>query len=221
MLADFPREIVTDLVENLDYQQRKERGICTRPGCPHPACEDSLLCKKHRMLAARALRRHRRRRRKAREIAEKRWAAQRRCLGCGEKRLKGHEHCAKCLVRFDRVEKLVGNHERNPKADRIASNTSIDADGRSRYRGQGKRGRQSVAQLDDQDFRFALDALQKARDGIAFIAQKAAGLSKNERKAAIDAALAHALHSSRLVEDVLDRHGFFGKVDPDAKGKER
>jgi hypothetical protein len=206
--------------ESLGYHERKERQICTYPGCPDDAGETGE-CDRHTARSRRRKRRWKRQQLARQKTLLKIWARKRRCLRCGAKRVSGHEHCTKCLVAIGTAP-IVSGDKQVDKQQRIAAATTIDADGRNRYRGQAKRGRQSVAQLDDQDLRFALEALQKARDGIAWLSTVADGaMSKNEKQDAIGAALAHAIHSSRLVDDVLERHGYFKPIAPERKAIKR
>lgn len=205
--------------EPLDYQQRKEIGQCTYPGCPDPARDDAGTCAKHGKQKARALRRLRRKRAKlARRLLAKR-IAKKLCLRCGARRLSGEEHCAKCLVVAGDIAakaELACRKSRSKKADRIEANTSIDRDGRSRYRGTGKRGRQSVAAIDEKDLEYALDALQRMKSGLAFATSAAtAQLPRLQKQNAINAALALGDQCCRFVEEVLGRHGHFGPVDPE------
>jgi hypothetical protein len=198
------------------YHERKVMGLCTYPGCS-ARVDDHNECTKHRAGTAKRKAKWRAKRARIARKLIRHWRKKKRCLGCGGKRLSGEDHCAKCTVAIGAAQ-LVVSQQAGQKEARIEAATTVDADGRWRYRGQAKRGRQSVAQLDDQDLRFALEALQKARDGIAWLSTVTdSAMSKNEKHDAVSAALAHATHASRLVDDVLDRHGYFKPIAPEPK----
>ena len=203
---------ITDDVGGHSYQERKETGRCTYPGCPDPACEDAGMCQPHR---DRARSRQQKWRQKRARLAKQLLAtrkAKAQCLRCGAKRVSGEDHCAKCLVVVGDLAartqgvciKIRDNHAQ------IEAATKIDAGGRSRYVGQGKRGRQSVASIDTKDFDYAEDALRKMRAGFAFAA--GTDLSRLEKRDAGSAANAFGDLAIRFVEDIQARHGHF--VDP-------
>lgn len=196
--------------EPLDYQARKERGVCTYPGCPEPAREDAGTCEKHGERKARTKRRLRKRRKKLAKILLARRIAKKQCVRCGGKRLSGEEHCANCLLAVGDIAtkaQLVRGKARGKKAERIEINTSIDKDGRSRYRGQGKRGRQSVAAVDATDLAYASDAMKRGVDGLAYSrSSTVAQLPRIQREDLKKASLAELLLARRFLDDVLARH---------------
>jgi hypothetical protein len=142
------------------------------------------------------------------------WSQKRLCLRCGSKRVLGEEHCTKCLVLRGAALARAADKRVDNKRDRIADRTTIDADGRSRYRGQAKRGRQSVAQVDEQDLRYALESIQKAKDGLAFVAALPPGMPRVQKQDAIHAALSLADQGARFIDEVLGRHNYFGDIAP-------
>jgi hypothetical protein len=206
-LADFPRAIVED-AKQLGYHERKERSICTRPGCNADPADDSNECPPHRDDS---------RTRKARSKRRKRskWRRLKRCMTCGRKRLRGRKHCAKCTARLGYTKAARGDKSVDNERDRQFTN-AMETDGwtRSRYRGQGKRGRQSTVQIDDQDLRYAIDAIQKAKNRLMFVSD--AEMPRSERQDAIRAALAQAAHGVRFVEEVLDRHRYGSEIQKPA-----
>lgn len=202
--------------EPLDYQQRKERGVCTYPGCSDRAREDAGTCEKHGERDAKRKRRSRRRRRKLAKILLARRIAKKQCKRCGGKRLSGEDHCAKCLLAVGEIEKkarLACHKTRDKKSDRIEINTSIDKDGRSRYRGQGRRGRQSVAAIDATDLAYAADALKRGTDGLAYAGSPTvAALPRIQRDDLKLASLGEVQLAYRFLGDVLARHRVIAPV---------
>jgi len=194
----------------LGYHERKLLGRCTRLGCPLDARPDANQCPKHSEEEARRKRKTRRARRKARKLARKLWRKQNRCLGCGRKRLRKETRCIICIVAAGDARTLVVRSDGTKKA-RIEAATSIDRDGRVRYRGQGKRGRQSVASLDAKDLDDARDHLQSGIDGLTAVATALANLPRIQREGAKGAALAELRLAYRFVGEVLVRHGV---IDP-------
>lgn len=77
---------------------------------------------------------------------------------------------------------------------------------RTRFRGQGRhrRGRIAGKTIDDQDLKWARDAIDKARDGLVLASDPS--LSRLERDSAVRAAQAHWRHAASFVQDVDDRH---------------
>jgi len=229
MLADFPRELVFD-AKQLGYHEKLTRQICTYRGCNEPPLEDSNECAKHTPKS-----RHRKRRwwrkRAARLKAERKrlkkqrkmFAKRKRCLVCGAKRVKGQEHCVKHAVRIGDLDKLALDKPLDNKAARIAAHTSIDADGRSRFRGQGKRGQPKRGAIDAKDLSYALDALGRGIKGLAFAeALIAQPFTKAESKEAESEALAQLHQAKGFVEDVLKRHRFrLIETDPADKPNRR
>lgn len=194
----------------LDYQTRKERGVCTYPGCPNEPDErqnqESSECETHHEASKARKRRSKRRKKRARKALKKIWRSKGLCLGCGSKRVPREKHCAKCLVLIVGVP-IVESDKKGDKASRIAAHTSIDRDGRSRFRGQGKRGRQSVAAIDSTDLTYAADALKRGTDGLAYSSSTAVSqLPRIQREDLKRASLGEVLLARRFLDDVLVRH---------------
>lgn len=180
------------------YQERKEAGICTRPGCEQAAAEDCNLCPRHR---ADNQKYARRKRLKQRAV----WKKARLCLRCGRKRRQGSKWCTACLIKAGKLKKQERQNPRQITTDR----TWTDATGRERYHGQAQRGRQPIFQLDDQDLEYALEAIQRARVGLAAARAPAMELlPKAERMDAIRAALSLAHLGQRHLDEVLERNRY-------------
>jgi len=216
MLADFPRSVVDEARPLATREDRKVAGVCTYDGCGEDADDESVECPKHRRKSARRKARWRKAKRKlARKLLAKR-IQKKLCMRCGRKRLSGHDHCAKCFIAIGEGVHVVCPKNGDKKSARITANTSIDADGRSRYRGQGKRGQPKRGAIDAKDLGYALDALGRGVKGLAFAdALEGTALTKAQRVEARGEALAQLDQAQRFIEDVLDRHGYFGKTDPD------
>lgn len=209
--ADFPRSVVTEVVENLTYWQRKERGRCTRAGCTEAARSDANQCEKHTADEAARKRRGRRKKKRAIRLARKIWRKQKRCLGCGGQRVKKETRCAKCIIEEGRAPALVVRSDGTKKA-RIEAATSIDRDGRVRYRGRGVRGRQSVASLDEKDLEDAAEHMQRGRDGKTLLATAFLSLPRIQREGAEGAWLSEIELAYRFLGEVLVRHR---RIDPE------
>jgi hypothetical protein len=221
MFGDFAREVVVDVRASLSYHQRKERGLCTRPGCPERG--DGGECDAHQR-DSNARKRKAKRKAKQRALAARRAAKQlakihakrRVCLTCGAKRVPGQKHCAKHLVANGVVSEMLGDKSVD-KTARIRAATHVDRDGRSRYKGQTRRGQPKRNAIDAKDLGYALDALGRGTQGLALAAElETVALAKSERKAAEDEALAQ-LHQARgFIDDVLARHRYrLVETDPD------
>jgi hypothetical protein len=183
------------------YQERKERGVCTYPGCPSSQGEESLRCPKHSELDAKRKARWRQRQAKILRVRVRKSQ----CLRCGGKRLSGEEHCGKCLVTMGKAERASLNSR--DKNARIEAATSVDAGGRSRYRGQGRRGRQSIAATDAKDLEYAVAALRRGVDGLELAASPVvAALPRIQREDVKRASDAQLLQAYRFLGEVLARH---------------
>lgn len=208
-LADFPRALV-DAARPLSYQERKG-VLCTYPGCKRQPWDESLQCRKHTLA-------HRKRQRRANKNRRRKWARKQRCLRCGGKRAPDRRHCFDCLVETGELAKK--QHADFYEYKSSGTRTAVETDGyaRERYRGQGKRGRQSAAAIDDQDLGYALDAIGKAKLALAAIAHPDfAQLTRSQKIDATGAALAQAEHGVRFVEEVLDRHKYEPELAISAK----
>lgn len=193
-----------------DYLARKLSGRCTRPGCKRKASPSVQLCRSHHYAAKAALKRHFERKR-----LDNRNAGQ--CAVCGAK--SERYRCPTCAVKhaMTRPPSRGANNGENQRST-IASRTSVDKDGRTRFHGQGKRGQQPRSQLDDQDLLTARRAIDKAMAGLSLARSPAMlELPRIQRKDAERAALAVAGQSARFVLEVLERNGCpeFGQLAED------
>jgi hypothetical protein len=192
--AERRREVQAKL-----YYERKEAGLCTR--CGVPAVDGGQMCEpcleRHREATNAACARLREARREAGV-----------CGHCGKVRTGDEYACLAC--RLARGEVSTG------PAIIAAIRTDSDPrfrvgeDGRRRFHGQMRRGRQPASQIDDQDLELAIAQLTKARDHLRAIAAspEIAKLPKYQRDAAKREAFAMAEHGARFVEDLLDRNQF-------------
>jgi hypothetical protein len=184
------------------YYERKAAGQCTGSlTCDAPLVEDRQMCAEHlekaRLSTATSLERTR---------AERREDGL--CAFCGK--VKSEEWaCLRCKVLRGWLPSSLANVPENVPAENDPSRFKVSRDGRRRYHGQMKRGRQPVSQLDDQDLKAAHDQIKSARDVLAKVnAPAAEAWPRHERESARREALALAEHASRFVDEVLDRHGF-------------
>ena len=190
-----------------DYQQRKaaavDAGCCIYPGCELAPADDSDYCPAHRDEKRARNRRYKRARRR-------RWAQQRRCLDCGGRRKLGRKRCAACLIKRDRL-RSGGGDKVVDKTPKTKLEIRVEADGwtrtRERYVGQGKRGPQSKAALDDQDLDDAIARLQRAKAALQVASSpEVAELPLAQRQETKAAALAQVVHGIRFGIAVLHRH---------------
>jgi hypothetical protein len=92
---------------------------------------------------------------------------------------------------------------RPTQRERVAAATVIDADGRSRYRGAGVRGRMPTAQVDAHDVRQAARELEHARTKLV-TAQAMIPGSRDRKRVELDAAH-HVKLAGRFCDELLDR----------------
>lgn len=193
------------------YAARKESGLCVRCGVKLASDSMSLFCDPHaadnRRRAAAAQRKVRGERRKAG-----------RCIYCGGAadgiRCPAHQ-VKRTITKTLAVNKVVSKlGELSARFERIRAQTILGEDGRTRYHGQLRRGRQSLARLDEKDIDTAITELLKAKDGLRLArAPKNAKLPRIQRKEADHAALSMAHLAIRVVMDALVRNGYPVDVD--------
>lgn len=180
------------------YQERKQAIVCTYPGCEVPPGDDSNECQLHQARSKARKRRHR-------QKARRRWAQQKLCLRCGRKRRPGSKWCNGCLIKAGKLRSPDQDKQRDKTSDR----TWTDASGRERFHGQQSRGRQPVWQLDDQDLKYAIEAVDRSRVGLLDARSAAMDLQpKAQRIDALRAALSQAHLAQRHLEEVLDRNRY-------------
>lgn len=96
------------------------------------------------------------------------------------------------------------------KSERIAARTVKEADGRTRYRGQQRRGQQTHAQLNMQDLGWARDSFEAFAAGVKLLSSDEAKEWRREERAQVTAATANqGERSGRHVDDILERLGHF------------
>jgi len=182
------------------YEDRKLDGKCTR--CGSPADGDSLLCVPHREAdlkyqrkSKKKLRRQRRKEGRCAMCGCK--ADLYRCLPCQAK------HCASSVTGVsDGVQKF------DEQLERIRSRTFLEADGRVRYRGRERRGRQSVADLDSKDLALVRTYLAKYEAAIDYARRpEAADVPRIQRDEAVRAANDYLRLAGRFANDILVRNG--------------
>jgi hypothetical protein len=210
-----------------DYQARLEQiEQCTRKGCREPASDGTAFCAPHhddqkkRQKASMAKLRRRRRRAKL-------------CVWCPDDRPtpvpRGESSCPLCRVKRSRVSmESVNNGVNNSDRDaRIAAATKMHPDGRARYHGTGKKGKQPDIRLDGQDLGFARKAMTAGEVGLELYdlevqkskAKDPYALPKVQRDDIKDAALCQLNRATGHIEDVLERRGHFGKRHGPRDGK--
>ena len=186
------------------YESRKLAHECTYPSkvtCPRAPEAGAQLCPVHL-----------RRKRKSDARSAKRRRADRKakglCRDCGKK--SPRTVCHACSIAQGRVPTtmgriVVGN---TPAPDRQWRAGTHESDATTqRYRGRAKRGKPPAALIDDQDLQYAIEALQKARAGLALASSpEVAQLPRLQREAAKQAALAYVRYAGRFEDEVLDRN---------------
>lgn len=191
------------------YRERKlyDPPICARAGCALPPADDSDLCAVHRDYA----------RERSREAHKRKRRTNRRRRLCAYCPAPSKTYaCAACTVRLKRTPRAVNNTVNNTVADR----TRTGADGRTRYHGQERRGRQSNADLSEQDLaeasaeieRAGIDfasTLKQAKRDLAFAhGPSVSELPAAQRRAVLVAALARVDLARRILEELLERYRY-------------
>lgn len=182
------------------YQQRKLDGNCTR--CGQPATEDSRFCEQHHADELRYQKKAKKRLRRSRRKAGL-------CAFCPRK--SKTYRCAKCRIQSIGLKSgvRIGVQNWEAKLERIRARTATGDDGRVRYHGQTRRGRQSVGSLDEQDIDAVIHECGKALEGLRLARDaKHAELPRIQRKEAEHAALGFLYLATRLADEVLDRNRF-------------
>jgi hypothetical protein len=191
------------------YQQRKQAGVCLWCGSA-PAADDGGFCARHQRLTREYNRKYAKQTR-----AERRAAGL--CAVCGSVPSEKYR-CLKCALRDGRItldgggdgveKQRVQGWDERPERNRGATSGYTHR----RYHGQARRGRQTIASLDDQDLTDALKRIEKARAGLAIArSEEAQQLPRIQREDAIRAALSQADHGIRFAEEVLERNRYRDK----------
>jgi hypothetical protein len=195
------------------YQQRKQAGLCLWCGS-ESAVEDSGFCVRHQRLTREYNRKYARQTRSERRAAGL-------CAICGAVPSEKYR-CLKCALRDGRITLAgvdVGVEKKRVQGwdERLERNRGATSGyTHKRYHGQARRGRQTVAALDDQDLTDALKRIEKARAGLAIArSEEMQQLPRIQRENAIREALSQADHGIRFAEEVLDRNRYRTKRDKD------
>ncbi len=187
------------------YEARKIAGACTYASskpCPRSPEDGAQLCRHH-------LHRERRRKRlSARRLRQERRDAGRCAEGCGAK--SETYRCAACAIRLNRIPPSAGVPAGvdKPAEDRAWRAGTHESDATTkRYRGRARRGKPPAARTDDEDLRYAVEAIEQSRKALAYAYSPAvAQLPRIQREAAKRAALAHVGHANRFLDELLERH---------------
>lgn len=189
------------------YEDRKSGLVCTySAGCGKPATDDSALCKRHAKTEPKRTRASMRAIRAARR-------AMRQCAECGEsdsRTKSGLYRCHVCSTRLAATQASVTDSVTafEEQLERIRSRTFLEADGRTRYRGRLRRGRQSVEDLDAKDRAIIGQYLAKYDAGIAYARRpEAADVPRIQRDAAQREARSYLRTAARFANEILVRNG--------------
>ena len=185
----------------LSYADRKlisiETGVCLYPGCTEQHAEDSNYCPMHRDDA-------RARSKRSRKAARAVWKAKKQCIGCGGKRRPGRAHCSKCINRMGRAPHYGVNNSVD-KSSRISVDAEGDGYSRSRYHGRARRGAMSKVETVRQGLEEAAKSIAKALDGVTeYETEHVQSLPRIQREAVLDAAVSHADHAERFLDEVRE-----------------
>lgn len=131
------------------------------------------------------------------------------CIHCGRPAPSGT--CPACRIRRNRAAaeaaaiRVAGVTE----SVTVASRTSIDKDGRTRYHGRVHRGRMSSVDEDSADHGDILDEIRRWWDGMTLVrAPVNAAVGKGPLRHAKAEALARLHLARRMIDDVLTRHRY-------------
>ena len=189
-----------------EYRARKlvEPPICARAGCTAGPADDSDLCPSHR-----DEKRRRNREYKARRYQERRRPTRgpKLCIDCGERSRSAR--CPACRILVGEAPKRLGVGV----VDNTAQ-TRKHADGRTRFHGQMRRGRQTNASLDDQDMISEQKIMDKARRGRAYAdSLEIQERGRIERESAELAWLGLVFLARRQLDEVLERHRYEERIE--------
>lgn len=193
------------------YEQRLVDGECTRCGVELPedrkADGHSMCARCHGyMLTAK---------RRSAKKARLRWKRKRLCGECGKKRRPGGRLCPVCSVRKGAVPRQFLEHSVEHSRDRpdeqwdarVEQSPDGKPRARRRFHGQGKRGRQSGAQLDEQDFLDARRCVEEGWQGLLYYrSAEVQSLPRIQRDEVKSAALAKFSRGQRWLEEIIDRN---------------
>jgi hypothetical protein len=167
------------------------------------------MCQRHYRMQKRFRNASMQRRREARRAAGL-------CVWCPGDRpapaTEGSTSCLACRIARRRVrEDDEGvKPDVSPRADRIAARTGKDKDGRTRYRGQPRRGQQTHAALNAQDVVMAVESFDAFRAGVAILGSAEAEVMHRAERERVKAETANqGERVGRHIDDVLERLGHF------------
>jgi hypothetical protein len=136
------------------YQARLEANLCVQGLCPERPVDGADRCARHRAEQLERNRAWSEQRRKSRKRAKL-------CRDCGKPSKR--RRCPACRI----VDGRVPQRGADSGVD-SAARTRKHADGRTRYHGQGRQGRQTNANLADGAIRQMQKLLEKAAAGLAY-----------------------------------------------------
>lgn len=182
-----------------DYQARKESGRCVYPGCDELA-GDTVLCDEHAEDA-------RERTRRSLSKTRTKRAELGLCAQCGTK--SRTYRCFACRARSTAPPSKsdhngASNTPPQTEVDRWRPDPGTTW---KRYRGKARRGKPPDALLDDQDLVFAVEELERGRDGLGYArSDEVRALPKIQRDGVKQAALDRLALAQRWISEVLTRH---------------
>lgn len=192
--------------ETLGIEVDADVRRCTR--CRRPARDDSEECDHHHELAKARKRRWAKKQRS-------RWRRQKLCTRCGGKRAPGSTWgCAGCLADLGRLKAAVVDRHVDRPRDRAAgfdARLEQSPDGklraRRRFHGRAKRGRQSIAQLDEQDITDARRCVDHGIEALAYFRTDVVqSMPKAQREDVRAVALAKFRQAQRWLDEVIHRN---------------
>lgn len=186
------------LIEGVStYADRKLAGLCTRGRCTEPLAPDSQLCERHRREKAIQDGKH---------LQRKRANRRRRGL-CAECPAKSTTYrCAACVIRRGGVPRgKPGRPGKTGVAKGVghrAEQMRRDNDGKMRFRGQLRRGRQTIEALDDRDIVDVETEIVRAKTALIVVRS----IDRKQRAAAEAVVLDRLNLVARFLDEILVRH---------------
>jgi hypothetical protein len=188
--------VLADQSDHVQDGQLTAAEVRTCARCSRPALDDSDWCqrceRKERRRIADAVARLRAGRLKAKL-----------CQYCGKVRVeKGEISCPRCRIKRNRTATLCKD-----RVTRDVTKPEITADGKLRE-GQARRGRQTTANLDEQDLLDVIKLVTRCRDELALVRSEAyKWMPAVQRKDAERQALSRLRLAAGFVDEVLGRNG--------------
>ena len=185
------------------YETKKIAQICTYNRCTREPTDGSQLCVRHL-----AKQRKRDAKYKSKVRQERRDAGL--CAFCAVK--SDTYRCRACAIEAGFVASMKSVQSSVDKQARIAARTvaNADGDGRTRYRGQTRKGQQTHAQLNVQDLGWARENFEAFAAGVTILGSEEAKAWRREERAQVTAATGNqAERACRHIDDILERLGHF------------